>query len=831
MLLCVAASLTLVQGQMYFRSAGTESAEELLSQIAQVQSALQNAEADRKKRDEEAGKRNSAASVLAGKSAPIIVKGKIVADGAGGLKRVDQASRYRATVKLDLLNEKQSAMPGVGLMAQTLSADSLSNLYAFLGNESDASDVVTTDANGSISLTDVSVPSALSVKLADDPSASDLRFDAGETVIPVAKPTADQIRTAKPIGKASPPKIVGFETINRKKVKIWRVDREYLIEIKKSIEVRREVAEFIIPKPSLASSGAIVKVFLGDAGDKSKGLPLEEVDQNWRVRVQRGALSGPGKFIVRCEQRGFSFGGEATFEDPDCYRLNRANFPALKLESVAQGAVNVLGKPVSDSYPISPFHWTRSGASGGSGTVELVTGKKALEVLGLAESKDKKVFERKYKKPDFGEWLVFPQQGIWLHTRFEPNASVAGQLKDNMKFLPGLDQHGLLESVRFTKSEAGSVGDVFRVGASKADIVAFMGEPDKDPADIAQRLKLGEGATRSEKLYGDKTIECWDDTFLHGGIRVKWANGQVAWFEIARPVQLLFDGTRAFVPGTAPTVYLESVEGTASDRDRVEAMCSSFLKTGSGVRAVNDPSAADFRVRVRFSIASEKTHERHQYYRKYRDSKGKERGEYRDEGFECEQAFGRANFAFDLIGRDGNKIDGVVWTNTSAATSQSSHSEHKVCRASELAAREDSLYGQEAKLRRLVGDMCTRASDMTGAVLAVNYVSGEMLINLGAQQGVQGSGNSEVTEMDAFIVDEVNPNTGATMADLEPHRVVGKNFKEWIEVLQVGPNWCIAKPVKKDGIGHTILSHAALIRLVDPASGLLRVKLSPKIKK
>ena len=35
---------------MYFRSAGTESAEELLSQIAQVQSALQNAEAERKKR-------------------------------------------------------------------------------------------------------------------------------------------------------------------------------------------------------------------------------------------------------------------------------------------------------------------------------------------------------------------------------------------------------------------------------------------------------------------------------------------------------------------------------------------------------------------------------------------------------------------------------------------------------------------------------------------------------------------------------------------------------------------------------------------------------------
>ena len=140
---------------------------------------------------------------------------------------------------------------------------------------------------------------------------------------------------------------------------------------------------------------------------------------------------------------------------------------------------------------------------------------------------------------------------------------------------------------------------------------------------------------------------------------------------------------------------------------------------------------------------------------------------------------------------------------------------------------------------RALTQASTGATDMMGSVLAVNYDTGEMLISLGTGQGIRAKTESEGTELEALLLEDVDPATGAgtSRQTIEDERIVGrsldgKGFEEWIEVQRVlGPNLCIGIPkhkVKKFLNSSTETAWSAVARLAAPNSGLLRVKIAPK---
>jgi hypothetical protein len=157
-----------------------------------------------------------------------------------------------------------------------------------------------------------------------------------------------------------------------------------------------------------------------------------------------------------------------------------------------------------------------------------------------------------------------------------------------------------------------------------------------------------------------------------------------------------------------------------------------------------------------------------------------------------------------------------------------SHEEGRRCAAPDVddAIRQAATGGNWT---REVTNALTDVADMVGTVVAVNYDTCEILINLGEENGIRSKADGEGTEFAMYLLDEVDPKTGHFAGRMDDQCVIGPEFREWLEVQRVGRNWCVAQPKQRERLtGRTITSVGMIHRVFEPGSGLVRVRVTSK---
>lgn len=134
------------------------------------------------------------------------------------------------------------------------------------------------------------------------------------------------------------------------------------------------------------------------------------------------------------------------------------------------------------------------------------------------------------RMPDGSEWWLYPQRGVFVKMRSSP-----------------FDKTFVVERVRVVGPEGGDAGGV-SVNGSLAVLRQMLGAP--QIANDAQRV-AGDVLRPSEAV----------DSYLDRGLRVCHDGDKIVWMEVARPRQLLAEGTSAFVPGEPAALFVEGFGG------------------------------------------------------------------------------------------------------------------------------------------------------------------------------------------------------------------------------------------------------------------------------
>lgn len=792
-------------------------------------------------------------------SAPeIVVKKQVTSAVKNHIEYVDTKltdTQYLANVTIRVVSDRSDAAPLPDLPVAYVQRSKHESLPLMLfrpesgsHNRQKAPAVQRTSPKGMIVVKDVAVPSTISVSLpkeARDQWSIDSEKGEGEDIAIVGEGSGPIIRSDQKWKLISSTK---------KGNKIYRTykkseTRRLNITADEPVVVRREVADFVMPRMIDIASlrGQTPSFYIGD-----QEIKPEDGGPNWRFRIKRDLLSDENaKLAINYQTNHGEFFGEMNVAKPDFYQDNQLPAPVVSLESFPENSVVVANKPVDETYRISPMQvLTSSGA-------DEITGQDALQALGVSkiasvsdpgEAVKKQLTEYRFVpgpgKEDgrYGEWIVLNDRGIVLRCRWDPDEGNAGKTGKGRKFLPGRKSDGLLEAIRVTKPEGGSVAGVLRVGATKQEVFDAFGSPDRSDIDPYQILDMQSSNDRGRSMFGDKDLEGWDDSYLYGGIRIKWEAGQVKWFEIARPVQLLYNGTKAFNPPEGKAIYVADVRGpdTYSNRIRVDLM--SFVSKASGVQLASSEADADMILAASYNLDVQEgmTYHQHKVKVPKRDRKGKieydKKGNMKtedqwvNESFQCPSVTATASLNATLTDRATSGIERISLPASSSSDS-GPHTEGQVCvRPSARSAIEGALSGKntsEKSWQRSFVNAVARGVNTSGTVIAVNYKTGQMLINLGENNGIHEKGD-EGTEMWLFLLTDVDVKTGVPKGDLNDTKLIGGKGKSWLEVQKVGPTWCVVQPKTKDGMGHTTTDWGVIPRIVDPGSGLVRVQVVPK---
>ncbi len=786
------------------------------------------------------------------KATDIVVKAPSTATVVKNLQR--DVRNYVATVRINavVLDDPKKSADGVNLGIRTSPKVALISPTSPLALATCQSASETVE-NNQIVLQNVKLPSALMI---EDPDG-EWQIVGGDQTIPITIPE-DYLKGAKS-GKALGAKKLtkSTEVKNGKRVTVttstWT--ESIVIDIDVPVRLQRMVADFRIPKPK---NGAEFdeKQLVAYLGEEK--TPLIDKGDTFAFRLRReyfesdeGETAKPTsaaeklELVLQADNGHAGFGAVCPLPAVDFYSPNMLPEPKLILESIPE--VEVLGREVNEDFRFSPLMWREDDRP-----VRVITGNQAMEMLGVDLSKVKsigKLSEMNAKssqtaysfdpgpgnqKGRYGRWIWLNDKGLILRCRFDsdgkaPEDPNAPRSSGSPKMLPNKKVSGVLEAIRVTKPDACVVGGVLRVGATREEIIRAFGEPDVSPYDLSL-IGLGKNDNRSVSVCGDKDLEVWDETYLYDGIRIKWAVGAVKWFEIARPIQLLYNGTRAFDPPSARRLYIEDPNAN-SNISSARAVLNELASKASGMTLTSSASAADFTLSSRFSTRQSTSDAQHTYSikEKYYE-KGKEKSRYveRKENFLCPEISAHLDVSISLSGMGTSKY--VSWER---GTTSGGHVKGERCDPSGDAlisglfasARGDGA----ASLLRQFSSACADASNIMGAVVAINYENGKLLVNLGRNQGIRSKSESEGTELDLFLLNDVDPKTGASSTALGAHQIMGrKGFVEWLEVQHVGADWCIAVAKRKGSFGKTENAWGVIPRMVDPGNGLLRVRIAQK---
>ena len=601
-----------------------------------------------------------------------------------------------------------------------------------------------------------------------------------------------------------------------------------------NVPVLREYATFELAKAPAGDTpksleSAEPRVFVGDSPVSLEDAPDHK---SWSFRVKRediGEKEKPCDFVVQYEQGDFGYGGRIHSTAHDFYSVNPLTNEGVKLESVKEAKVTLAGQPISEGGShLSPIYWYKKDSEDAP---KLVTGNSALEGLGakITPAYWPKIKNDKYR---YGGWLQLKDKGLALRVRSDNGFDV----------LPAEKENGIVEAIRVLRPEGGDIGETVRVGATKSDVLATLGRPDV-PLSSAQLQALGLAGSPKEvnlALFGDATYEAWDDSFLYGGIRIKWdAGDRVKWFEIARPIQLLYQGTRAFNPIEPDSLFCKVITASGDEDGGLEREVKSGFERAAGTKTVN--SEADASVVVTAHISEVQTAKGELVAQtSFTDKKGKT---YITPAHYDWTGFLTVRFT---VTEKGVQTHTLAWSVSSGYSQKVDVSDSTAVEQVRMACLSPQNRGQIRDLEEMNGKSNTRyvslgqaaqraatfGSHISATVLAVNHQTGAMLLNIGSKQGVRPGGEMN---LELKLLHRVNPSDGAALNGAQGISLDGSKNKEshWIEVLEgVGEDWCVARPMtlKKTLLGNKSGEDFAIMpALVDPGSGLARAYIQSSL--
>lgn len=696
-------------------------------------------------------------------------------------------------------------------------------------------------SSGRLVLSNVELPALVEVRLSPETEADGWALDGDVQYVAVLLPD-------KPHGEVlsthSGKRLVTKQLANGDRAKVdiesTTIVEKLKVQTRGPLRLRREVADFIVPKPAILHNDpwAELAIFISGGDGEKSILSQSEDASSWKLKVRRDAIrEGSSWFVVQASTRNGQFGGEVSLGKVDYYGDNRLASPVMTLESIPYGSVTLLGRAITADCPISPIMWLQ----GDSGTQhgappKVITGADACSVLHLAPD-PKNITEpapKDKEKARFGRWLNFPEQGIGLRCRYELDSKL--RPTGDKAVLPNKNSHGLLEAVRVFSPEAGSIGPL-HVGASRSEIEAAYGSFDtKFDLSVIGLTPANQAAL----IYGQASVEAPDDTLLRDGIRIKWDGDRVKWFEISRPIQLLYNGTRAFQPSLPKTIFVEDLRTDSLDAAAtVSGQLRDWAEMASGFVAAKSAEEANLLIMGELTTDEYRWQVTHSFeeYVQEEDKDGNIQSKWvtHDESFMCPALTVRANVDITIRSNDANsELSHFSWEGSNS--SANNHQAGKRCDypiGISLLRELLRFKGKTAEsLRRQITNACAEESGVTGAVVAINYETGQMLINLGRDHGIRKKTEQEGTEFNVYMLFEVDPETGASVnPNIDSQRLMGKSFDEWVEVEEVGDDWCVAVPKKKErslGGLSTRTAFGQIPRLIDPGSGLLRVQVKPK---
>jgi len=449
---------------------------------------------------------------------------------------------------------------------------------------------VITDDNGYVKLSGVQFPAHIDFTL---PGAggeaitfeTNLRgpntvsMSAGEVVVQGTRFTKVNDRTAD--GEPISGPVTPTDRPNVKAQTVTYKFKQYVAYKSDALMTKRQVVDFRIPKPANASGFApgSLKVFRGDTP-----VGVRDDGDSWALRVPRkeavgdancdgqGSVATPATFTVRGSTPAAYFARDIAVKDINIYEENVLPQAVLSLVSLRPNSVNIGGSPVGDSFRLSPYFWAHRGAGQLFGKEDTdfahpdeISGRVALSMLGIRnmpKADDDSNHESKHffqvpgpsnERYRFGQWIWLLDHGLGLRCRPEAEHRTSGRTSTG-RVLPAPEDFGILEGIRFITRTAGDIGGVVAVGASRTQVYAALGPPDDSLSSIESKLGIGIAAEKSRNLLGSPDIECEDEAFFGGAIKVKWDGSVVKWFEIARPIQMLYAGTDPYPSGDTDPV-------------------------------------------------------------------------------------------------------------------------------------------------------------------------------------------------------------------------------------------------------------------------------------
>ena len=406
---------------------------------------------------------------------------------------------------------------------------------------------------------------------------------------------------------------------------------------------------------------------------------------------------------------------------------------------------------------------------------------------------------------DGSEWWVYPARGVAYKMRPLPSAS-EGDIKKNRAAM-------LSERVHFEAPSRETFGGI-GIGSSLDDVRANLGAPQIENENNVSDDKL---ATTGQT-----------DVYLEGGLRVFHRGGKVMAIDLARPNELLQNGTTAFVPRRPATLYVENFGGNPNISLRDTASFVSFLRQGASIRVVDNRDDADLILDARVSEFYEDKDQITELLPYRYDCRTKLNYSLFDTTqqklvYDKKESVGKAKVDYTkdaaLVGITAGvlrkKLGDWVYLIVGFGIAELHEGMRKAANRCPAIATRTAFAG-------LMDDV-DEAADFSARVTEIDYARGLLTINAGARDGVRVSTPDRPFEWSLKLGDRPLPEEDTpTNADFYVARVVSVSADKCVcEMRHRVRRIKKTKESEKDDPALDMLK-----RLPDPATGLLEARAS-----
>jgi hypothetical protein len=409
------------------------------------------------------------------------------------------------------------------------------------------------------------------------------------------------------------------------------------------------------------------------------------------------------------------------------------------------------------------------------------------------------------KNADYSEWWQSDTLGLWVKVR--PGGKAFGD-----RFAGGI-----VERIRLADRKGGSVGGI-SVGDEWGRVATNLGDPERQAG--------------SEAYY------------LNGGLVFTSAAGKVASIDIARPTELLTEGTTAFVRRPPIKLFVSSFTGDARCQVRSPSDFRRYLSQMGAVQVVNSKEDADYIISASSTFEDGKDEFLDTISFKYeartrltynlRPNSGP--GEDEDRTIE---GVSKADYSREVLGIAGVivLIDRYIkgrdlpdWQRLVVAALlgkiSMDHLKASMTRAIQRCPRiaEQSAFNQ-------LSDRLYALADFRAAVTAIDYEQGRLRFNVGSAEGVMKPSSGHQPTIFELYLGKPEPNRPLNEGALKANYYAA-------EVVAVSEHECTAKlthidrSVTKSRENLSVTDATDVVRQIpDPASGIvsgrMRVRFLP----